>query len=537
MSVVVAATSINVCQACVAGTWSVGNSSTCNICGFCPYWSYPPSIFFNVWSLQPVAVSLNSNVNFALIPGAGVLMTQASSLWYVDLALGATTYVPVTVPGVGGPFVSLASSRIGRYAYAVQGIYVYRIDLLRGQWDTVYPSALATCIVEDETGLVWIAQPDGVRALDAVTTSLAKTFLYQGSHHVCVHPLYADEIFITGSYGLKRVNKTTGLSTDLLSGTSYTVCSFTPDGNFIVLSQPDTQTAWAYSIFDTKLTKILTNAVITDILIDSSTMVLGTQNSGIQNVTYSFNDSRACGPGKYSLYSGLQLESQCQVCPVGSLCPGGSNITQCAAGTYSTDMGNREQAQCTICPAGFACGGGSSMVMCPIGTYSPLPGLDQPYNCPICEAGYFCPNATTRMTCPPNTMSDSGASDLGQCICDAGYRCIYVRVVHIRVTLPVCFTQFTEDMRNRYALAVALAAGVDVSNVQIVSVHQVTLSGGRRLLGSSSNEGVEIHTSVYGMAQDADIKNLDTNLNGVGLPTHHAFHMAVHMEVVDSIKL
>ena len=173
--------------------------------------------------------------------------------------------------------------------------------------------------------------------------------------------------------------------------------------------------------------------------------------------------------------------------------------------------------------------------MCAIGTFSPTTGLDQLYNCPTCDAGFFCPNSTTRIACPPNTMSDPAASDLGQCICNAGYRCIYVRVVHAEITLPITLAQFTADMQNRYALAIALAAGVDISNVHIVSVQQVIIGGNRRLL--SEMQGIEIHTSVYDAPRGAKINELDKHLNGLGLPSHHAFQMSVHMEVVDSIKL
>ena len=537
MSIAVAATSISVCQACVPGSWSSGNTSSCNICGVCPFWSYPPVIFFNVLSLQPAAANLNNNVNFAALLDGRVLMSFGTSLFYADLAMGVTTYQAITVPGVGGPFASLSSSGQDGFVYAVQGVYVFRIDMNLYQWDIVYPSSLATCVVEDKaTGLVWIAQTDGVRALDAVSTAVISSFSLVGSHHVCIHAAHQSDVFVTGSFGLKRVNKTSGADTNLLLGSAYTVCAFTPDGNFIVLSQPDTQTAWAYSLFDAKLTKILNNAVLTDIMTDNATIVFASQNSGIQNVSYSFNDSRSCGPGKYSLYSGLQLESQCQECPAGGLCPGGANITQCSPGTYSLALGNREQAQCSVCPAGFACTGGDALIMCGIGSYSTAQGLDQPYNCPVCDAGYFCPNATTQLACPPNTMSDAGSSDLGQCVCAAGYRCIYTRVVHVEITLPMSLSEFTADMQSRYVLAIALATGVDVSQVRIVSVHQVSLTGRRRLLQQSAN-GLEIHVSVYDAPQNVHVTDLDRNLNGLGLPAHHAYHMSVHMEVVDSIKL
>jgi hypothetical protein len=463
-------------------------------------------------------------------------MSQLSTLWFADLLSGVATFTSVIVPGVGGPFTSLAPSRINGYAYAVQGMYVYRIDLFRGAWDVVYPSALATCVLEDEA-LVWIVQPESVRALDALSTAVVRSFAIVGGHHICIHPLYYADAFVTGSYGLKRINRITGTETTLLSDGSYSLCAFTPDGNFLILHQPESNSAWAYSVFDQKLTKVLNNAVLTDIYADNTTIVFASQNAGIQNVSYGLEDSRSCGPAKFSTYSGLQLESQCQICPAGSLCPGGANITQCAPGTYSLLTGIREQGQCLTCPSGYACSGGNDLTACPIGTYSLQSGVVSTANCPTCEAGFFCLNATTRVQCPPNTMSLSGSSDLGDCTCNAGYRCVYVRVVHAAITLPMPLSQFTADMRDRYVLAIALAAGVDISNVQIVTVQQVTLTGAGRRLREFGTEAVEIHTSVYNAPEDATIANLDKHLAGLGLPQHRGFQMSVHMEVVDSVPL
>ena len=432
--------------------------------------------------------------------------------------------------------MSLASSRISGYAYAVQGLYVFRIDLTRRAWDIVYPSSLATCVLEDQN-LVWIVQADSVRALDIVSTAVVRSFPIQGSSQICTHSKYPTDAFVTGSYGLKRISKLTGTETVLLSDAPYSLCSFTPDGWFLVLYQPGTKTAWAYSVFDGELTKILNNAILTDILADNTTIVFASQNSGIQNVSYSFQDSRTCGPGKFSAYSGLQLESQCQICPAGSLCPGGANITQCAPGTYSFDVGFREQGQCQTCPAGYSCSGGNDRTLCALGTYSMQTGLTANTDCPQCDAGFFCLNSTTKTQCPPNTMSTAGASDLGDCQCNAGYRCIYVRVVHAQITLPISLSLFTDDMRSRYVLAIALAAGVDISNVQIVAVQQVTLTSGSRRLLDHGSDAVEIHTSVYNAPPDAKINNLDKHLLGLGLPSHRGFQMSIHMEVVDSVPL
>jgi hypothetical protein len=44
--------------------------------------------------------------------------------------------------------------------------------------------------------------------------------------------------------------KSTGATTVLLTGTAYTVCSVTPDGVFVIISQSTSKTAWSYSLFD-----------------------------------------------------------------------------------------------------------------------------------------------------------------------------------------------------------------------------------------------------------------------------------------------
>ena len=533
MSGVTAATSSAVCTACPVGSWSQGNSSFCNICGACPYWSYPRSIFFYSLTLSTVMANNTVNVHLARY-GNKVVMSQFRSLMYVDLTTGDVQPLTIEAPGVGGVYSSIAPSALGNYIYLAQGAYVYRVDMDMLSWDTVYTSSLASCVFED--GLViWIVQPDTIRSLDPVSTSVQKTFAVAGSAYACIHEAHPDYLFTVGSYGLKRVHKVTGEQTLLNSAAAYVQCAFSTDGEFIFVSTSTGRQAWAYSLFDGRMTRILNNAIVTSIFDDNGTVVFAVQNSGVRNVTYISKDSATCSVGKFSLYSGLQLESQCELCPAGSLCPGGANITLCSPGTYSLATGNREQAQCHSCPRGYYCTGGDGIHVCPLGTYSLSQSVTNVGDCPLCTAGYFCPNTTTQVQCPENTHSLPGSSDLGECTCVAGYRCLMVKVVHCEVVLPIAASAFTAEMQAAYIQAIALAAGVDPSSVHIIAVQQVTLGGGRRLL-EHGHVAVEVHTSIYKARSDA-LNDLNHHLESLGLPSHRGIRISIHKEVVSSIRL
>jgi hypothetical protein len=473
------------------------------------------------------------NVHFARY-GSKVIMSQFRSLMYVDLTTGNVEPLTIEAPGVGGVYSSIAPSALGDYIYLVQGAYVYRVDMSMLSWDTVYTSSLASCVFED--GLViWIVQPDTIRSLDPISTSVQKTFAVAGSAYACVHESQPDHLFVAGSFGLKKVHKVTGEQTILNSAAAFVQCEFTADGLFIILATSTGKQAWAYSLFDGKMTRILNNAIVTGILDLNGTLVFAVQNSGVRNITYTSKDSDTCSVGKFSLYSGLQLESQCEVCPAGSLCPGGANITQCSAGTYSLVTGHREQAQCLTCPKGYYCTGGDGIHMCPLGTYSLSQAVTNAGDCPLCTAGYFCPNTTTQIQCPENTDSLPGSSDLGECVCTAGYRCLMVKVVHCEVVLPIAASAFTAEMQAAYIQAIALAAGVDPSSVHIIAVQQVTLGGRRRLL-ELGHVAVEVHTSIYKARSDA-LNDLNRHLESLGLPSHRGIRISIHKEVVSSIRL
>ena len=542
MSSVVAAQSSAVCIACPVGSWSPGNTSVCNICGGCDFWHYPRTWSFFVNSMVSVFDRSDSRMRFATHPVSGkVYMSAGTSVYVVDMT-AKTILQEISIQGPGRVwwFACLAASQLGNYLYAIQSTYVFRVDLdMNAQWDLVYPSSSATCVVEDvtlpDTPLIWIAQLDGVRSMSPSQALVVNSYAVTGSNYICLSPVDAANLYVTGSFGLKKINKITGAQTNLLTGTAYTICSFTPDGLFLILSSAASKTAWAYSLFDGAVTKILNNAAVSGILTDSNNIVFGVDTVGVRNVSYAERDSSTCSQGKYSQYSGLQLESQCSICPVGSLCPGGANITECVPGTFSESNGLREQGQCSVCPPGYYCTGGGSKQMCPLGSYSMISGVSLLADCAKCAVGYFCPNTTGRVQCPANTMSSWGSSDLGECLCAPGYSCMIVMVVHAEIRLPIVRSEFTAEMQARYIAAIAIASGVSIDKVKIISISDVTTTMGRRLLGFNSN-AVEVHTSIYNSRNDR-ISDLNAHLQRNGLPAHQGIRISIHKEVVSSFKL
>jgi hypothetical protein len=473
----------------------------------------------------------------------GMFMAMGTSVYYVDLTTGLLSQpVAIQFPGRSWWFASLTSSNLGGYLYGVQDRYAFRVDLNMGSWDKNYAAVLPSCIVEDTSrpiAVIWIAQPSGVVGMDPVQETITLyNYAIAGSHYVCLNPMDKNYMYVTGTFGLLKVDKSDGTYTTLLSGTPYTVCQVTPDGLFVILSQSTGKTVWSYSLFDSTLLKIASNALVSGLYVDGKNVVLGVDAVGVRNISYNEADSRSCSPGKYNLAAGLGSEDSCRVCEPGQLCSGGNNHTACIPGTYSPSTGLRQQEQCFTCPAGYFCPGADVLTVCPLGTFSPATKLVQASDCPLCSENFFCPNTTTQLQCPANTVSLSGSHDLSECTCMPGYRCIIAKVVHAEITLQMSASQFTPAVQAKYIAAIALSAGVDVSKVTIVSVQQINLpttTGLRRLL-SAGVQALEVHTSIYEAPTDK-LSDLNGHLNRHGLPSYHEVRIFVHNEVVDSVRL
>jgi hypothetical protein len=322
-----------------------------------------------------------------------------------------------------------------------------------------------------------------------------------------------------------------------ISLTTTRKCFFTPDGNFVFLTT-STQ-VYSYSMAEGTTTLFYTGQVNNIYFDESGSYALvALQNQRIDKVPMIIQDAKNCGPGKFSLAGGLVAESQCEVCTAGHLCPQGNSISPCVPGTYSFSTGLRNQGQCTMCPPGHFCQGATAFELCPLGSYSLATGLTKQAECTPCPAGFYCKNTTVLDVCPANTMSEPGSSDLGDCTCNPGYRCEVSTVVHAEVVLPITIVDF-EALREQYIQAVALAAGVDPSQVITVSVVAAGSSRRRRLL--ALHRFTEIHTSIYNSKYNDKphlaLRTLQKHLAEKGLPPHQPdIHVTLHKEVLRATK-
>jgi hypothetical protein len=572
-STTVAATAVSTCKLCEAGAWSYGNSTSCTLCGACPYWQYPPMIYFYSQAPVPVFSNINQRYKFAVNSLDGtIFMAMGTSIYKVDLTTGALS-APISVQGPGPStvkwwFASISTSVLGNFLYVIQNQDVYKVDLDMGAASYTYPSKLATCILEDSTSpnvVLWIVQPTLIRQVDPISAVDTANYATAGANYVCINPADPATLYVTGTFGLRSMNKATGAFTTIKTGTAYTVCEVTADGAWIILSAAITKTTIAYPLLRGGTSNIITG-VVSGILISGNRLVLGLDGVGVQNVTFSSADSRLCAPGQFGPYAGLKGPDSCTLCEEGNLCPGGPNVTACAPGTYNTQTGQREQAQCQVCPAGsycpggvcrgdcnidstsgictgVDCDGGNASYTCDPGTYSTQAGLSKKTDCPLCIANYYCPDSLTILKCPNNTQSSTGSNDLGDCKCGPGYQCIITKVVHASVILQISAERFRMDtqLQTNYANAIAASAGVDPSLVTIQGIFSVNAPPtGRRLLSHRRGtpwqfHAVEIHTLIH-HTELIELVDLDAHLETQGLPPHHSLSMSLQEEVVQSYR-
>jgi hypothetical protein len=489
VSAVVAAPSSSVCQPCPVGSWSAGNVSACTPCGACYYWSWPPRYMFYVQRPFSSVVTIGNNYRYRLCQySKGVAVVEFRGMYNVDLVSGVVTDLQISFPGNG--FSAITAHVNSPYIYAIQPPNLFRVNTLMGFWDLVYPASFPQGLLIDGSCL-WVAQSDGIRCLDPVLTTSLRFFPIEGgATGICKKQNTSTDPFIyvtTMTQGLKKISIINGSVTTVTTQDSLISCRFTLDNRFVLLIQGTSSQLWAYSTLNGLISPIVTDVVVDDILlIDEITVLVAIDGQGIKNMTIDIKDSRDCSPGRYSLYSGLQRESQCSLCPIGRFCSGGANISDCAPGSYSFSTGLRDQAQCTVCEQGYYCIGGTYKTICPAGYYSLKVGLRSQDECLVCPKGYYCPNTTTLVKCPNNTMSAEKSADLVDCKCMPGFMCELVKVSHVELVMPISLQAFTAEMQRAYIQAIAAAAGVDPSKVSIISLSEITVAKGgnsRRMLG------------------------------------------------------
>jgi len=400
---------------------------------------------------------------------------------------------------------------------------------------------------------VWITANSFMRSYNKDMESTVQTINYpspftSASASPCVHSSYPNEVFVAGksmlgSFGFRKYDTATGVWTTITTEvTSLNKCTFTPDGLFVFLTSASN--TWVWNMMDLTLSRFYIGQV-NGLVVDPNQnfVLLARQLNSVQRQSILIQDPRNCPTAQYSLVGGLQSPLDCSVCPAGSLCPGGANITQCAAGTYSKTTGFREQGQCTVCPAGYFCTGATALTLCPLGSYSLATNVTRQQDCSKCPAGFYCTNTTVIVACPANTMSPVGSSDLAQCTCAAGYRCEVTKVVHAEVVLPITVVDF-QALQLQYRQAVAAAAGVSVDQVIIVSVTNAVSGGARRRLLAATSDPMpytEVHTSIYNSKYNEKphlaLRVLQRQLHMRGLPRHEVdMRISLHDEVTNSAK-
>ena len=256
------------------------------------------------------------------------------------------------------------------------------------------------------------------------------------------------------------------------------------------------------------------------------------------------HECTACAAGKYKAVSG---PSDCLSCPKNShpivasagendcRCDNGTTLSDsgdcvaCKAGEYSISKDRFDHPHCVKCPdhtsspeksvkkedckckPGFTGPDGGGCTACAAGKFKIYAGS---VLCSLCPDGKTSPGGSQRADdCTsiftPSTPSNPSAEPSGTKI-----------VVKMEVVLPYAETDFGETKRKKFKGAIAQAASVDVSKIQITVESQA--SRRRQLLAGSIRIAVEITFQDVDTAQSTvDKLTLDTlnrSLQAAGLP-------------------
>jgi hypothetical protein len=155
------------------------------------------------------------------------------------------------------------------------------------------------------------------------------------------------------------------------------------------------------------------------------------------------------------------------------------------------------------CPAGRYCPAGSQApLVCPLGAYSAATGLaTAAAACGApCAANSYCPDPGLQYPCPANTNSPPGSVSQANCECDKGYSCLYNRAMTVTLQLGVTAAAWAADpvMRAQAVAAVAAAAGVPPSSVQVMAVMPLDAEGNPARRRLDYGEGAVVTLQVEG---------------------------------------
>ena len=156
-----------------------------------------------------------------------------------------------------------------------------------------------------------------------------------------------------------------------------------------------------------------------------------------------------CQPGFYSVKGTNPLTRMdgfyCEVCPMGSWCPGGEDVDPvgCPPGWQGAMAGATSEATgCRSCPSGTSCPRGTGIATpCKPGTYSP--GGEG--ECTICSEGWYCPgNTDTPLQCPRGYVA-YGTGNSHCTPCSAGHKCRWEEGTTL-LDMEICPEGMYQDM-------------------------------------------------------------------------------------------
>ena len=167
----------------------------------------------------------------------------------------------------------------------------------------------------------------------------------------------------------------------------------------------------------------------------------------------------SCVAGKYSSAFSATTFSTCTDCEAGKYSSdvGASECTKCAAGTFSASWGATSETTCIDCPAD---------------TYSAAEAARSPDACVGCPAGKTSAHGSmVEADCVSVASSSTTPSSAEPVLTIAAAPAHFVRVV---LSLSLSTAAFTSEKQAKFRQAIAAAAGVSSTDVEIETIKDVT---------------------------------------------------------------
>ena len=230
-----------------------------------------------------------------------------------------------------------------------------------------------------------------------------------------------------------------------------------------------------------------------------------TLNNGIcfPNGTWS-----CCGQGTYISKVG---EGSCVSCPRGYYGNGSQTCTPCPTGTYTNRTGS---SSCDPCPVGYYTNNlnSTSCLACKSCTD---PNTAVVYQCPLgsmndsskcsCISGFYGVSTNPFISCtqcPTHTTSTFGNTEtVLTCRCLQGFYCSYTKRINVVLKIMNLTVPIDKDniYLNDFIYAIAAAAGVPFTNVNVIAIEPIGNLSTRRLMKVSNQETLSQEKSNHNL--------------------------------------